>query len=162
MEAQRPITTADERYMAYLIQGLTAIQIYDIEHENRDKEEDIPNSNPYVDKKLDRQKRYRKRREISLSRDNPPRLPCRPYFDNGDEYMSVDPDEEPRTYHQPRVDQSLIPPRGGVLAIDKCYTCTNHRYCVGPVCEARVVSCYYCNSQKGPLRVRWNRKQRAT
>jgi len=159
MEGQQRYTTADERYMTYLIQGLTQIQIYDIEHINRDKEEDIPNSAPYVNRKFERQKRYRRRREISLSRDQPPRLPCRPFFDNGDKYMSVDPEEEPRTYHQPRVEQSLIPPKGGALDIDVCYTCTNHRFCVGPICEARVVSCYYCNSEKGPLRVRENKKK---
>jgi len=84
MEGQRLYTTADERYMTYLLQGLTNIQIYEIENKDRKKQEEIPNSTPYVNKTFERQMRYRRRREISLSRDQPPRLPCRPFYDNGD------------------------------------------------------------------------------
>jgi len=159
MDGQRLYTTADERHMALLLQGLTQIQIYDMKNKNREKQEEILYSTPYVNKTFERQRRYRRRREISLSHDQSPRLPCRPFYDNGDEYMWVEPEEEQRTYHQPRVDQGLIPPKGGALDVDVCYTCTNHRYCVGPICEARVVSCYYCNSEKGPLRVRENKKK---
>jgi len=108
-------------------------------------------------RKMDRQIRYRLRRDLSLSRDQPPRLPCRPWYDNGDEHTR----EEQRPYHQPRVEQERIRPKNYARNIDVCYTCTNHRYCVGPVCEARVLTCSYCESEEGPLRVRYNKEMAA-
>jgi len=108
-------------------------------------------------RKMDRQVRYRKRRDDSLSRDELPRLPCRPYYNNGDEYEW----EDQRLYSQPRVFQEEIDPKHEAANTDVCYTCTDHRLCTGPVCEARVLTCGYCESEEGPLRVRQT-KERAT
>jgi len=83
-------------------------------------------------RKMDRQVRYRLRRDASLSRDQPPRLPCRPWFNNGDEHEW----EDQRKYHQTRVSQEEIEPKHDAQNVDVCYTCTNHRFCTGPVCEA--------------------------
>jgi len=73
-------------------------------------------------RKMNRQVRYRLRREASLSRDEPPRLPCRPWYDNGDERS----EEETRQYQQPRVTQDEINPKNEAENVDVCYTCTNH------------------------------------
>jgi len=115
---------------------------------------------PYVDemvRKGDRQDRYRLKRDASLSRDEPPRLPCRPWFNNGDEYDW----EDTRRYYQPRVYQEEIDPKHDTVNEDTCYTCMNHRLCRGPVCEATVLTCSYCESEKGPLRVRQNNERGA-
>jgi len=113
-------------------------------------------------RKMDRQVRYRLRRDLSLSRDQPPHLPCRPWYNNGDEHAW----EETRRYHQPRVTQQEIDPKNDAQNVDVCYTCTNHRYCTGPVCEARVLTCAHCESEKGPptrseQEVQYNRKMTA-
>jgi len=108
-------------------------------------------------RKMDRQVRYRLRRDASLSRDEPPRLPCRPWFNNGDEYEW----DDVRMYNQPRVSQAEIDPKHAAANVDVCYTCMDHRFCTGPVCEARVLTCTYCDSEKGPLRVRQNKERGA-
>jgi len=108
-------------------------------------------------RRFDRQVRYRKRRDESLNRDQPPRLPCRPWYNNGDEYDW----EDTRQYHQPRVYQEEIDPKNHMENEDMCYTCMNHRFCTGPVCEARVLTCRHCESEEGPLRVRENKKRAA-
>jgi len=103
--------------------------------------------------KVRQQQNYRRIREESMSRDQPPRLPCRPYSDNGDEYLWTCPGQPIKEYQQPRVDQRKI--RATTLPpIDVCYTCMDHRLCLGPVCPARVLTCFYCESKEGPLRVR--------
>jgi len=115
---------------------------------------------PYVDemvRKYDRQVQYRLRRDESLSRDDPPRLPCRPWYNNGDENDW----EDVRRYHQPRVYQEEIDPKHDTANEDTCYTCMDHRLCTGPVCEATVLRCTYCHSEKGPLRVRQNKEKGA-
>jgi len=104
-----------------------------------------------------RKARYRLKRDASLSRDDPPRLPCRPWCNNGDEYDW----EDTRLYHQPRVYQEEIDPKHHMKIEDICYTCMNHRLCRGPVCEARVIRCTHCDSEKGPLRVRLNNERGA-
>jgi len=108
-------------------------------------------------RKYDRQIRCRLRRDLSLSRDQPPRLPCHPWYNNCDEHAW----EETRRYHQPRVTQKEIEPKNDAQNVDVCYTCTNHRYCTGPVCEARVLTCAHCESEEGPLRVQYNKKMAA-
>jgi len=86
-----------------------------------------------------------------------PRLPGRPCCNNGDEHDW----EDTRRYHQPRVYQEEIDPKNDKANEDMCYTCLNHRLCTGPVCEARVMTCAYCDSDEGPLRVRQNNERGA-
>jgi len=105
-----------------------------------------------IERRGERAERYRLKRDASLSRDKPPRLPCRPWYNNGDEHDW----EDERAYHQPRVTQGEVDPKYSEANEEVCYTCTNHRFCRGPVCESRVLTCIYCNSEKGPLRVRHN------
>jgi len=105
-----------------------------------------------IERRWERAVRYRLKRDASLSRDNPPRLPCRPYENNGEQYGY----EDTRSYHQPRVCQEEMDPKWDTKNEDTCYTCMNHRLCKGPVCEATVMRCAYCDSEKGPLRVRRN------
>jgi len=111
-----------------------------------------------MDRKHDRRTHYRMRRDASLNRVSPhhsyslvgeviPRLPCRPWYNNGDEYDW----EDTRQYHQPRVYQEEIDPKNGRTNEDMCYTCLDHKLCTGPVCEARVLMCTYCDSEEGPL-----------
>jgi len=52
------------------------------------------------------------------------RLPCRPWFNNGDEYEW----EDQRKYRQPRVQQNQNDPKHDAANVDVCYTCMNHRY----------------------------------
>jgi len=59
-------------------------------------------------KKIERQIKYRRLRELSMSRDQPLRLPCRPWSDNGDEELWVRPGEMETRYHQKRLDQFYI------------------------------------------------------
>jgi len=105
-------------------------------------------------KKIARQIKYRRLREESLARDLPPRLPCRPFYLNGQLTAY-----EERTYdwsvqyHQGRLEQLPTPENN----LDNCHTCTNHRNCNKDLCNARRLTCYYCESDKGPLRVRAKR-----
>jgi len=108
-----------------------------------------------VTRKMNRQVRYRQRRDASLSRDKPPRLPCRPFYNNGDDYDW----EDQREYHQPRVTQDQIEPKDDKENEEVCYTCTSHRFCQGPVCESRVLTCDNCASEEGPYRVRYNKER---
>jgi len=101
--------------------------------------------------------KYRQIRELSMSRDTPPRLPCRPWCDIRDKYLWTRPGEGETPHHQPRVDQRLIETPSNLLDSYMCYTCTDHRKCVGPVCTARVLTCFFCNSEQGPLCVRDNK-----
>jgi len=139
------------------IRALFLMMNYKPIHNRKDELEQEKEIDPFFTEcicKMDRQVRYRLRREASLSWDEPSRLPCRPLYDNGDERS----EEETRQYQQPRVTQDEIDPKHEAENVDVCYTCTNHRFCTGPVCEARVLTCTYCESVEGPLRVRYNRK----
>jgi len=120
--------------------------------ENQEPEEPFVQSH-----KMEWQIKYRRIWELSMGRDEPPCLPCRPWCDNGNEYLWNRPGEGETPYHQPRVDRRLIPTLD-IPYCYVCYTCMDHRKCVGLVCPARVLSCYYCNSEKGPLRVREQRR----
>jgi len=114
--------------------------------------EGLVSFDPVIDdiiQKGELREKYRLKRDSSLSRDNPPRLPCRPWYNNGDEYDY----EDTRQYHQLRVYQEEIDPKHHMDNEDVCYTCINHRLCTGPVCEARVIRCTHCDSEKGPLRI---------
>jgi len=59
------------------------------------------------------------------------------------------------------VPQAEIEPNHEAANEEVCYTCTNHRFCTGPVCGARVLTCRHCESKEGPLRVRENKKRAA-
>jgi len=102
----------------------------------------------------DRRIRYRLRRDASLSRDEPTRLPCRPYYNNGDMHEW----DDTRLYQQPRVYQEEMDPKHHLENRDTCYTCTNHRLCLGPVCEATASQCEFCDSEQGPYRIRNHEK----
>jgi len=147
MDNQRTrVQGADERYLICLQQG---------EQTPEQRYKDIPESDEPITYplKIARQIKYRRIRELSMSRDQPPWLPCRPWWDNGDQYLWTCPGSPETLHQQPRVDQHRIEsfdlPDSYV-----CYTCMDHRMCVGPICPARVISCFYCNSKEGPLRVR--------
>jgi len=63
-----------------------------------DGADDEQNTDPFkavMVRKMEQQIWYRKRRDESLNRDQPPRLPCRPWTNNGDEHDW----EEQRSYH---------------------------------------------------------------
>jgi len=102
-------------------------------------------------KNVTRQINYRRRREASLARDTPPRLPCRPFHENGilTEYDIRNHDQTIQ-YHQQRIDDTT--PRRKTM--DNCYTCVNHRLCDKYLCKATRLTCFYCESDQGPLRVR--------
>jgi len=108
-----------------------------------------------VTEQIARQLKYRRARELSMSRDQPPRLPCRPWYDNGDERMYLADGEAEKDYHQKRLKYYEIdyPAFHG----DDCLTCMDHRQCNDHLCRARRASCYYCNTKEGPLRVRAKR-----
>jgi len=59
------------------------------------------------------------------------------------------------------VPQEQIEPNHEAANEGVCYTCTNHRFCTGPVCGARVLTYRHCESEEGPLRVRDNKKRAA-
>jgi len=77
-------TTPDKRYLLSLEQGMTNNEIEATDDNNG---HELIVHTP----KIARQIKYRLRREISMSRDNPPRLPCRPWFNNGDEDLWLRP-----------------------------------------------------------------------
>jgi len=110
-----------------------------------------PNETKVLPKKITRQINYRRRREASLARDTPPRLPCRPFHENGPltDYDIRNFDQTIQ-YHQQRIDD--ITPRNKTL--DNCYTCVNHRFCDQYLCKATRLTCFYCESEQGPLKVR--------
>jgi len=142
------------------VRSLFPFADYGHTHNGNDEQKNEKDIDPFWTeciRKMDRQIRYRLRRDASLSRDQPPRFPCRPWYDNGDEQSG----KETRRYQQPRVTQNEIDPKNDAQNVDVCHTCTNHRYCTGPVCEARVLTCAYCESEEGPLRVRYNKKMAA-
>jgi len=114
-----------------------------------------PEAPKRVTDQIGRQIKYRRARELSMSRDQPPRLPCRPWYDNGNERMYLAVGEAERDYHQKRLKYYEIdyPAFHG----DDCLTCMDHRLCNGHLCKARRVSCYYCNTKEGPLQVRSKR-----
>jgi len=127
---------------------------------NNDGADDEQKTDPFwaeMVRKMDRQVRYRKRGDDSLSKDQPPRLPCHTWFNNGDEYEW----EDERKYRQPRVQQNEIDPKHDAANVDVCYTCLNHRSCTGPVCEARILTCCYCESEEGSLGVRQDKERAA-
>jgi len=67
-------------------------------HNEKDKLEQEHEIDPFLTeciRKMDRQVRYWLRRDLSLSRDQPPRLPCRPRYNNDDEHEW----EDTRQYH---------------------------------------------------------------
>jgi len=132
---------------------------YEPAHDENDtvKEEKVDPFWSECVRKMDRQVRYRQRRDASLSRDTPLRRPCRPWFNNGNEHEW----EDQREYLQPREPQEEIDPRHDETNETVCYTCTDHRSCTGPVCGARVLTCMHCESEEGPLRVREKRKKAA-
>jgi len=141
------VQTANMRYLISLQQeDKTRQQLY----------KEIPDTNePMIHThKVARQMKYRRIRELSMSRDQPPRLPVRPWCDNGDEYLWTCPGKGETPYQQPRVDQRRIETPFNVPDTYVCYTCMDHRMCLGPICPPRVLSCYFCNSKEGPLRVR--------
>jgi len=147
MDNQRTrVQGADERYLICLQQG---------EQTPEQRYKDIPESDEPITYplKIARQIKYRRIRELSMSRDQPPWLPCRPWCDNGDQYLWTSPGRAETTYQQPRVDQSQTQ-TFDLPASFMCYTCMDHWLCLGPICPARVISCYYCESKEGPLRVR--------
>jgi len=118
--------------------------------EREDEAEMDPNAKNILPKKISRQINYRRRREASLARDSPTRLPCRPFYENG---PLTDYDErnydQTTPYHQKRIDDI---PQSNTL--DDCYPCVNHRYCDQQLCQARRLTCLYCEFEQGPLRVR--------
>jgi len=95
---------------------------------------------PRVTDQIGRQIKYRRARELSMSRDQPPRLPCRPWYDNGDEIMWLAVGEVEKEYHRKRLKYYEIdyPAFHG----DDCLTCIDHRKCNDHLCRARQVSCY--------------------
>jgi len=124
--------------------------------EREDEANMDPNAKNVLPKKITRQINYRRRREASLARDSPPRLPCRPFYENG---PLTDYDErnydQTTLYHQKRIDD-LTQRR----TLDDCYTCVNHRYCDQYLCKATRLTCFYCDSEQGPLRVREQTKMK--
>jgi len=129
MDSKRTKTlTPDEIYLFSLRQDSDKIELY----------KDIPDiDEPMLyTEKVGRQQKCRRIRNESMSRDQPPRLPCRPYSDNGDEYFWTCSGQPEKQYQQPRVDQSKMEsPK--LPTIDVCYTCMDHRLCLGPICPAR-------------------------
>jgi len=145
----RRITTADERYLISMQEGMTREELY----------KDIPETSEPMTytHEVARQQKYRRIRQLSqMSRDQPPRLPCRPWCDNGDEYLWTCPGRKKTPYQQPRVDQRRIKPYSGPEC-HVCYTCMDHRLCIGPICPASAFTCFFCRSKEGPLRVRAKR-----
>jgi len=110
-----------------------------------------PHEIKVLPKQTTRQINYRRRREASLARDTPPRLPCRPFQENGPltayDIRNLD---QTIQYHQKRIDD--ITPRSKTL--DNCYTCVNHRLCDQHLCKATRLTCFYCESEEGPLKIR--------
>jgi len=135
-------TTPDERYLLSLEQGITnnETEVAD----NNDDHELIVHT-----PKIARQIKYRLRREISMSRDNPPRLPCRPWFDNGNEDLWLRPGEAMKEYHQERVKYYEIDYPANNH--QNCYTCVGHRRCDNHLSMARRLTCFFCESEEGPL-----------
>jgi len=130
--------------------------------ETRDRElyKDNPdNEEPRIyTKEVGRQIKYRRARELSMSRDQPPRLPCRSCYDNSNKEEWLGIGEAVKEYQQKRVDwYELDYP---INNLENCLTCMDHRKCDDHLCMARRVSCYFCNSEKGPLRVRAKRLAR--
>jgi len=102
-------------------------------------------------KEIEWQIKYRRLREASLSRETPPSLPCRPFYQNGERSDYEDRNyDASNKYHQERVEE--LPTQSNTL--DDCYTCINHRNCGKTLCRARRLTCHYCRSEEGPLRVR--------
>jgi len=122
------------------------------QHATRNTEIAISDAPKRVTDQIGRQIKYRRARELSMSRDQPPRLLCRPWYDNGNEIMYLAVGEAEKEYHQKRLKYYEIdyPAFHG----DDCLTCMDHRKCNDHLCRARRVSCYYCNTKEGPLRVR--------
>jgi len=110
-----------------------------------------PNETKVLPKKVTRQINYRRRREASLARDTPPRLPCRPFHQNGilTDYEERNFDQTIQ-YHQKRLDS--LPSRSKTL--DNCYTCVNHRLCDHYLCKATQLTFFYCDSDQGPIKIR--------
>jgi len=138
--------THDELYMLSFLQ--------DEETRKRELYKDIPDTNePMVyTKKVAGQQKYRWIRELSMSRDNPPRLPCRPWYDNGSTEMWLNTGEVVKEYHKKRVEYYEID--FPISYLEDCLTCMDHRKCDDHLCMARRVSCYFYESEEGPPRVR--------
>jgi len=101
---------------------------------------------------------YGRLRDLSMSRDDPPRFLCHPLSSNREDRLYVQRGEEETRYHQERLDHSQIPTPSNTL--DDCYTCVNHKNCGDVLCRARRLTCYYCESKEGPLHVKANVEQR--
>jgi len=136
----------DELYLLSLQQ--------DEETRKRELYKDIPDTNePIVcTKQVAQQQKYRRARELSMSQDQPSRLPCRPWYDNGNTEMWLNTWEAVKEYHQQRVSWYEID--YPIDNLENCLTCMDHRKCDDYLCMARRVSCYFCNSEEGPLQVR--------
>jgi len=109
-------------------------------------------------RQTERRIKYRRLRHLSMSKDNPPSLPCRPFCDNGDHKLYTRPGKKETQYHQNRLDNFHIP----TLTDDPndCYTCLNHRECNGFLWRARRLTCFHCESEEGPLVVSAGRRAR--
>jgi len=115
---------------------------------------DIPdNDKPVIyTKKVERQIKYRRIRELSMSRDQAPRLPCRPWYDNGNKEEWLRTGEAVKEYNQKQVGWYEVD--YPIKNLEDCLTCMDHRKCDDHLCMACRVSCYYCNSEEIPFRVR--------
>jgi len=108
----------------------------------REREEEAerePNEPIILPKKISGQINYRRSREASLAKDPPPRLLCRPFYQDGrlTDYEEHNFDQTTQ-YHQKRIDD--LPSRSRTL--EDCYTCVNHRYCDQYLCKARRLTCF--------------------
>jgi len=92
-----------------------------------------------VTDQIGRQIKYRRARELSMSRDQPPGLPCQPWYDIGDEIMYLAVGEAEKDYHQKRLKYYEID--YPAFHDDDCLTCMNHHQCNDHLCRARRVSC---------------------
>jgi len=115
----------DMRYLLNEERGGTTRGYKD--EESQEQEEPIVQSH-----KIERQIKYRRIRELSMGRDQPP---CRPWADNGDEELWVRPGEKETEYHQKRVDKFYI--KFPTNDYNACYTCMDHRKCDDYLCMAR-------------------------
>jgi len=138
----------DSRFLLTEERGWTTEEIEDQESKER--------QGPFVQShKIERQIMYRRMGDLSLSRDQPLRLPCRLWIDNGDDELWIRPGEKETVYHQKRGEGYLID--YPTTNYNKCYTCMDHRKCDESLCMACRFTCYYCESEEGPLRVREKR-----
>jgi len=99
---------------------LISLQEKEEQRETGNTEIPISDAPKRVKDQIRRQIRYRRARELSMSRDQPPRLPCRPWYDNEKEFRWLRTGETEKEYHQKRVDDVYHPPFHGVERHRKC------------------------------------------